>query len=100
MLGIDKTDQVELCFSNRTWITLGCGGFLLTRYVPGLENIFTNKKHLVWYHNIEECLDLISEYLKEDVEREKIKEEGYRYVHENYTYDHIAKRILWWMENS
>ena len=44
ILGIDVSNQVEGYFSNRTWITLGCGGFLLTRYVPGLEKIFTNKK--------------------------------------------------------
>jgi len=94
MLGIDITDEVELYFSNRTWITLGCGGFLLTRYVPGLERIFVNRKHLVWYRSIEECLRLISEYLKKDEERKKISEEGYRFVHENHTYDHVAKRIL------
>lgn len=94
ILGIGKSNQVEGYFSNRTWITLGCGGFLLTRYVPGLEKFFTNKKHLVWYHSVEECLHLIAEYLKKDEEREKISEEGYRYTHENHTYDHVVKRML------
>ena len=94
ILGIDASNQVEGYFSNRTWITLGCGGFLLTRYVPGLEKIFTNKKHLVWYHNVEECLHLIAEYLKKDEERERISREGYHYVHEHHTYDHVVQRIL------
>ena len=44
MLGIDVTDQLEGCFSNRTWITLGCGGFLLTRYIPGLGKNFYQQK--------------------------------------------------------
>jgi spore maturation protein CgeB len=98
MLGIDATDQVEGYFSNRTWITLGCGGFLLTRYVPGLENTFTYKKHLVWYRDINECLNLISEYLDNEAEREMIREEGYRFVHENYTFDHMVRRILAYIE--
>lgn len=98
ILGIDTSNQVEGYFSNRTWITLGCGGFLLTRYVPGLEKIFINKKHLVWYHSVEECLHLIAEYLKKDEERKRISREGYHYVHEHHTYDHVVKRILHHME--
>ncbi|HPD61701.1 MAG TPA: glycosyltransferase [Thermodesulfobacteriota bacterium] len=94
ILGIDVSDQVEGYFSNRTWITLGCGGFLLTRYVPGLEKIFINKKHLVWYHNIDECPHLIAEYLKKDEERERISREGYHYVHEHHTYEHVVQKIL------
>ena len=94
ILGIDKSNQVEGYFSNRTWITLGCGGFLLTRYVPGLDKIFTNKKHLVWYHSVEECLQLIAEYLANDEERKRISIEGYHYVHEHHTYDHVVQRIL------
>jgi len=100
MLGIDVSNQVEGYFSNRTWITLGCGGFLLTRYVPGLEKIFINEKHLVWYHSVEECLHLIAEYLKKDEEREKISEEGYRFTHKNHTYDHVVKRMLGYIDES
>ena len=94
ILGVDLTDRVEGYFSNRTWITLGCGGFLLTRYVPGLENIFVNKEHLVWYHSIDECLNLISYYLKNETERQRIQENGYQFVHKNYTFDHAVKSIL------
>ncbi|WAC08135.1 MAG: glycosyltransferase [Thermodesulfobacteriota bacterium] len=94
ILGIDVSNQVEGYFSNRTWITLGCGGFLLTRYVPGLGKIFVNKKHLVWYHNIEECFSFIAEYLSKDEERKRISKEGYQYVHEHHTYDQVVKRIL------
>jgi hypothetical protein len=94
ILGIDVSNQIEGYFSNRTWITLGCGGFVLTRYVPGLEKFFINKKHLAWYHSVAECLHLIAEYLKNDEEREKISKEGYHYVHEHHTYDHVVQGIL------
>ena len=98
MLGIDVTDQVPGYFSNRTWITLGCGGFLLTRYAPGLENAFTYKKHLVWYRTIGECLNLISEYINNEIKREEIREEGYRFVHKNYSFNHMVGRMLAWIE--
>jgi len=99
MLGIDVTDQVQGYFSNRTWITLGCGGFLLTRYTPGLEEIFVNEKHLVWYRNMEECLALISDYLNKDHERQSIAEEGYRFVHQHHTLNHLVERMLTHISN-
>jgi hypothetical protein len=94
MLGADVVRDVPLCFSNRTYIIMGCGGFLLTSYVPGLEEIFENRKHLVWYESDEECLELIDYYLKNPDERRVIADEGYRHVHEHYTYDHFVKRLL------
>jgi len=94
VLGVDLTDRVEGYFSNRTWITLGCGGFLLTRFVPGLGSFFVNKEHLVWYYSIDECLKLISEYLNNETERQRIRKNGYQFVHENHTFDHAVKSIL------
>ena len=40
VLGRDWRDDCTWYFSNRTWFTLGCGGFLLTNYAPDLEAIF------------------------------------------------------------
>ena len=94
MLGIDARDDVDLCFSNRTWITLGCGGFLLTRYVPGLEEIFENHKHLVWYCSQEECLELIEHYLEKEIQRCRIATEGCCYVHKYHTYRHATAEIV------
>ena len=51
--------SVERYFSNRTFLTLAAGGFHLTHYVPGLETMFENHRHLVWYRSDEECLELI-----------------------------------------
>ncbi|MGE3966533.1 MAG: glycosyltransferase [Planctomycetota bacterium] len=93
VLGIDLRSDFDLYFSNRTWLTLGCGGFLLTHYVPHLEEFFTNRRHLVWYHSTEECLDLIRHYLDHDAERKRIAAEGYRYVHRYHTFQHAASHI-------
>jgi spore maturation protein CgeB len=81
-------------WSNRLWLTLGCGGFFLTAYVQGMENIFENKKHLVWYHNEQECLSLAEEYLAKPEERKAIALQGYHLVHDNHTFHHFADRVI------
>ena len=94
MLGFDTHAEIPLCFSNRTWLTLGCRGFLLTTYVPRLEELFGNRRHLVWYRSREECEEQIEYYLSHPEERRDIAETGYKYVLDNYTYDHVVRRIL------
>jgi len=94
ILGADFTSKVEGYWSNRLWLTLGCGGFFLTRYVRGMENFFENKTHLVWYHNEQECLDLAGEYLSRPLERRKIAMAGYRLVHQHHTFHHFVDRVI------
>jgi spore maturation protein CgeB len=94
VLGRDWTDACEGYFSNRTWFTLGCGGFLVTNHVPGLEAIFENHRHLVWYASEAECLDLIAHYLAHPDERRRIAAAGREYAHSHRTYDHFARELL------
>lgn len=94
MLGIDLRDDVELYFSNRTWITLGCGGFLCTRYVPKLEEILQDGVHLANYRTIEEAPAVIEKYLADEPLRKKIQDEGHRYAHESYSYEKMIGRML------
>jgi hypothetical protein len=100
MLGCDQSFELEGYFSNRTWITLGCGGFLLTNYNPGLENIFTKGEHLEWYHSQEECLELIDYYLKHEARRKQIAQNGYRFAHTHRTYDKVMDEIISHIENN
>jgi spore maturation protein CgeB len=94
MLGWNIDPTVELYFSNRTWYTLGCGGFLLTAYSPGLEEIFGRGKELDWFESIEECRDKITYYLQHDEERRKIARAGYQLAHREYSYDAMVNRIV------
>ncbi len=94
VIGIDKTHEYELYFSNRTWFVLGCGGFLLTRYVPCLEEMFVNHHHLVWFKDTAEAHELIEHYLARPRERVKIAGAGHRFVHRNYPFDRMAQEIL------
>jgi hypothetical protein len=94
VLGADITSKVEGYWSNRLWLTLGCGGFFLAPYVKGMENFFENKKHLVWYHHEQDCLNLAEYYLPRPRERHKIALAGHRLVHEHHTYHHFVDRVI------
>ena len=94
ILGADTTNEVEGYWSNRLWLTLGCGGFFLTAYVQGMEEFFENRKHLVWYHDQQECLTLVDEYLAKPQERRGIGYQGYQLVHQNHTFHHFADRVI------
>jgi hypothetical protein len=81
-------------FSNRTWLTLGSGGFLLTNYVPGLEEFFENHGHLVWYRSVDECLELIEHYRARPDERARIAAAGNVFAREHRTYDDFARDLV------
>lgn len=98
VLGCDATNRVECGFSFRTWQVLGCGGFLLTDYVPGLETIFRNGEHLVWYKDGAECLELIDYYLGRDEERRRIGDQGFEFVHRTRNYPIMMREMLDTME--
>jgi spore maturation protein CgeB len=85
ILGTNIYNNIYQYFSNRNLYTMACGGFLLTSYVPGMEELFTNHKHLVWYNNQQECLDLIEYYLEHPNEREIIAQKGHVLAFEKYS---------------
>lgn len=94
ILGVDKTHERELYFSNRTWFVLGCGGFLLTRYVPGLEKIFANHKHLVWFHSDKEAVEQIRFYLGHPGTCDAIARAGHEFAHGFYPFDRMARNMI------
>jgi len=94
ILGCDAAQDLALCFSNRVWLTLGCGGFYLTNNVPELETLFENHRHLVWYNSPEECLELIRYYLPREEERRRIAQAGLELVRSRHTYVHRAHELM------
>lgn len=81
-------------WSSRNYIVPGYGGFLLTPYVEGLEEEFEDKKHVVWWKDVEECIDLIKYYLKNEDEREKIRKEGYEFTQRVHSWDSRIKEFI------
>jgi len=94
MIGIDLRDDVDLYFSNRTWITLGCRGFLLTRHVPNLEEILSEGEHCAFFRSPEDAVQQVARYLADDAARRRIAAAGHRYAHEHYSYPRMLERML------
>lgn len=94
VLGRDWRDDCARYCSNRTWLTLGCGGFLLTNHAPGFEELFENHGQLVWYRSTGECLELIEHYLARPDERRRIAEAGRGYALEHRTVDHFVADVF------
>jgi spore maturation protein CgeB len=59
-----------------------------------MEEFFTNREHLVWYRNEEECVELVKEFLAKPEERERIAAQGYDLVHEHHTFHHFVDKVL------
>jgi hypothetical protein len=87
IVGDNFVNDVPGYWSDRVYLSLGCGGFFLTAYVPGLEKEFENGKHLVWWNDFDELRGLIAYYLPKPKERERIAKAGHRLVMEKHTWD-------------
>lgn len=72
----------------------GSGAFLLTEYVPHLEELYENKKHLVWYKTMDEAVELAKYYLEHEDEREAIAKAGMEETLAKHTYEKRAETIL------
>ena len=86
--------DVEGYFSNRTPLTLGFGGFLLSQYTPGVDQMYQDRKHLVYFKSPEEAISLIEYYLNHEDERKQIAEQGKEYVLKNHTYIQKVEQII------
>lgn len=83
-----KYAESKVCFNismeddliMRVFEVMGTGSFLLTNWVPTIEDVFEDGKHLVLYRSLDEAVDKIKYYLKHDDEREAIAQSGYNEV--------------------
>lgn len=70
------------------------GAFQLTKWCPGLEDLFEDGKHLVMYKTVDEAIKKIRYYLENDKERQAIADAGYSHVIANHTYKHRLDVML------
>jgi len=90
-----NTNEVYMyCSWRRLFNTMASGGFILVHYFPGLEKVFKNRYHLVWFKNVDEAIELIRYYLTHEVEREEIALQGRKEVISYHTWDIRIKRML------
>ena len=98
----EKYAQSKICFNismeddlnMRTFEVMGSGSFLLTNWIPTIEDLFTDGKHLVLYRSLDEMVEKAKYYLAHDEERERIAQAGYEEVMANHTIDKRVDKIL------
>lgn len=78
----------------RVFEAMGTGSFLLTNWIPTIEEVFEDGKHLVLYRSLDEMVDKAKYYLAHDEEREKIAQSGYEEVMAKHTIQHRMNVIL------
>lgn len=75
ILGFSSFLNKHLYTSNRIWNSMACGFYLVNKF-NGINDLFENKKHLVWFENYDEMKNLICYYLEHSQERRRIFEYG------------------------
>jgi len=80
-------------YQQRIYEILCAGGFLLTNAVRD-ENIFEDRKHLVYYKNFDDLVNLCYYYNNHMDEAKTIANMGQQEVLEKHTYIHRAQQIL------
>lgn len=90
VFNISMLDDVNM----RTFEAMGTGSFLLTNWIPTIEELFEDGKHLVLYRSLDEMVDKARYYLTHDSERERIAAAGYEEVMAKHTIQHRVNRML------
>ena len=94
IIGDNFVCDVPGYWSDRVYLTLGCGGFFLTSNVPLLEKKFEIGTHLDVWNNFAELLQKIDYYLANKEKREAIRKEGIKFVQKHHTYDIRIQELL------
>lgn len=73
---------------------LATKSFLLTNWIPTLEEVYKDGVHLVTYKTLDEMVEKAKYYLTHDKEREKIALAGYKECIAKHTYQERVKKVL------
>lgn len=92
MLAMPSWIDISGYWSDRVYLYLACGGFVLHHYVEGIEEEFEDGKHLAYYYSMQDLVEKINFYLKKDFLRDKIAEKGYERV-KNFTWRERVKSL-------
>jgi len=87
-------NEEKLGMKGRIFEVPMAGGFMLTEYVPGLENYFEIDKEIVCFRDSKEMIDKIKYYLNHDEERRAIAKAGWERARANYTSFHTLSKVF------
>jgi hypothetical protein len=72
VISVNNFNDVDMYFSRRQLNAMACGTITVSCYIPGLENYFENKKDLVWFKSVDECVNLVKYYLDHEDDARQI----------------------------
>lgn len=81
-------------WSNRVYVMLGFGAFLLHPFSESLANHYTDGEEIVFYHGLDDLYSKIDYYLPRAEERDRIRKAGYRRTLLEHTYTHRCQRLV------
>jgi spore maturation protein CgeB len=93
-LGFDAQPRVRKSVSERLYIAVCCGAFYMCHYVDGIEDILTPDKEIVTFRSVEEMIDKMKYYMKNDDLRMKIARAGQERVLREHTYQIRTGQLL------
>jgi hypothetical protein len=93
IFGISDFDH-ELYTSNRFFNALGCGAVYITGKFKGIELLAENKKHILWFKNQQELMDLAQFYTKNKKARHDIRINAQRLAYSKHTWKHRLENIF------
>jgi hypothetical protein len=86
--------STHLYWSNRCYLTLGLGGFLLHPWCRGLEKHYKKGEELIMYHDRTDLEDLIDYYLNEDQGRMDVRLRGLEATRTKNLYRHRCEELV------
>jgi len=89
-----SSTNVEGYNSNRLYNVLAYKGFALVRYFKGIEKLFDNHTHLVWFKTLPEAKKWIEYYYRHPQKYYAIKEAGHRLFLKKHTHLHRVINML------
>ena len=87
MVGDNHRNDIAGYWSDRVYLSLACGAFLLYPRVEGLERHFTDGKHLVFYDSEQDLHEKIDHYLPLEDERKRIALDGSAHTRLNHSWE-------------
>lgn len=81
-------------WSNRIYLTLGSGGFMIHPHLKGLDREYIDGEHYVSYTDFNDMCEKIDYYLANPQERNDIRLKGYNKTITSYTYTTRWQEIL------
>jgi len=86
--------KVERYTSDRLLRCMGSGACTISHHYPGIEQDFKVGEHLETFHHLDDLIVKIDQLLADPKRRTEIALNGYKHIHENFTYHSMVQNIF------